>query len=574
MHRSSNRWPGEELARALRPLENRVMTRYGLESLRLALLWGLAAASAALALLWLYPLLPVYCAYGAGTAAALAVAGLRVHRRPDALAVVHVADGLGLDGDAVTAYRLLESGGADEWSRAAAVKGIAACKHAGANIAGIYPVVPAWRQWQGVALLAVLFVVLQVVPNPLVSYWAERQVRQEELRAAALIARQAVERVEDLQVNGENVLPEDVQKKLAGLPRDITKARNKQEAAGLLERARWQLDEARKMIPSTAGQDLNRLAETWGKMQGQQWKNLAAALKKNDAAAIDKAVADLAAALQNAGTEQKEKAAAAMFQGSGVVKDAFLRQALREAAGSVMDSGSQAAGAASGGAAGQGLAAAAGKLSGALAGMAEAAGAGSALGNSSESLAGLASSLSGTGGAMALAVGGTGSAGSINGPVGSGAGDSLPGEGAAAGGTGQGDGSGDNGGSGSGDGDGAGSGNGNGNGTGTGSGGNGSGGAGAGRSGGGLDLIYTPLLPGSEADPSRVAGQIRQGEQGTEINLESSPTTLGAVRPYSDVYGQYMAEAHDSLSRAPLPPDMEKLVWQYFSALGEANAEN
>jgi len=83
-----------------------------------------------------------------------------------------------------------------------------------------------------------------------------------------------------------------------------------------------------------------------------------------------------------------------------------------------------------------------------------------------------------------------------------------------------------------------------------------------------MNLIYTPFHPDGGVD-GQVQGQIREGEQGSEVALERSPTTLGAVRPYTEVYGQYMAEAQESLGRAPLPPDMEKLVWQYFNALNE-----
>jgi len=83
-----------------------------------------------------------------------------------------------------------------------------------------------------------------------------------------------------------------------------------------------------------------------------------------------------------------------------------------------------------------------------------------------------------------------------------------------------------------------------------------------------MNLIYTPFHPDGGVD-GQVQGQIREGEQGREVALERSPTALGAVRPYTEVYGQYMAEAQESLGRAPLPPDMEKLVWQYFNALNE-----
>ncbi|MDN5348245.1 MAG: hypothetical protein PWP65_1809 [Clostridia bacterium] len=51
------------------------------------------------------------------------------------------------------------------------------------------------------------------------------------------------------------------------------------------------------------------------------------------------------------------------------------------------------------------------------------------------------------------------------------------------------------------------------------------------------------------------------------MDLPVSPTDLGAVRPYSEVYAQYTGEARETLGRSPLPPTLENLVWRYFSSL-------
>lgn len=83
-----------------------------------------------------------------------------------------------------------------------------------------------------------------------------------------------------------------------------------------------------------------------------------------------------------------------------------------------------------------------------------------------------------------------------------------------------------------------------------------------------MNLIYTPFRPDGGVE-GQVSGQLRDGEQGTEVALDGGPTTLGELRPYTEVYGQYMAEAQQSLGRAPLPPEMENLVWQYFNTLTE-----
>ncbi|SFR14386.1 hypothetical protein [Desulfoscipio geothermicus] len=566
-----HRWPDPELARALQPLGGRVAARYWLESARLALLWGLAMAVAAVALVWLFPVLPPAVAAAGGGMAVLAAVALRVYRRPNALDVVRVADRLGLNGAAVTAFRVLEEGAADKWSRAAAVKGIAACRRAGADLALAYPLINNRRPWRDVALLAVLLVVFQVVPNPLATYWADRRAEQEALDAAALETSRVVERVKDLRVSGEDVLAGEIKRKLAGLPREIKNSADRREAANKLEQARWRLDEARKIIDPAVQQDLRRLADMWKKIDSRGLQNLAAALEQGNARAIDKAMRDLNQAIQEAGGDQRQKMAAALFRGAGAVDNPSLRRQLRDMAGAVLDNGSPAAGGTSGSGGGNGsgsssLAAATGALSGALSGMAEAAGAGTALGQASATLAALAHGLAGAGadGATALAAGDTGDVSDVTAAGdGTGSGGAADGNGGAAGGDNRG------GGNAGGSGDRGGPGNGNGSGGGTGAGGNGSGGAGAGQSGGGLDLVYTPLLPDGRANPSRVTGRLQQGEQGSQVGLDRSPTALGALRPYTEVYGQYMARAHESLSREPLPPDMEKLVWEYFSTLNE-----
>ena len=49
------------------------------------------------------------------------------------------------------------------------------------------------------------------------------------------------------------------------------------------------------------------------------------------------------------------------------------------------------------------------------------------------------------------------------------------------------------------------------------------------------------------------------------MELPNSPLSLGAVRPYDEVYGQYESAARQSLSRNPLPPSLQGLVQRYFS---------
>lgn len=567
-------WPDRELARALAPLGKKVMLRYWLESARLALLWGTAAALALLALsrLWLFSGFIAACF---GVAITLLVAGLRIYLSPDALTLISVADLTGLNGSAITAYRLLEQGAGTDWALAAKIENMIACKEMSPVLAAGYPVARR-KSWGGVLLLATMLLAYTFLPNPLASYWTSVRQEREALRLAAEEARNAVELVKDIKIKGNNVLPNDVKKQMESLPRDIKNSGDRQEAANKLEMARWQLDQAKAVMGSTAKKDLERLAADWGKKSGKEWQGLAGALQQGDPKEIDRAVQALEKAMQKAGDGERKQMAASLYSGAGAVSDPALRQALKDAAGAALDS-EQKTGEASGNAAGQGessLAAASGALSGALANAAQTASAGAALGSASASMAALASGLAGGGvsGNMGLASAGSGAMSGASGAAsGSGAasdaGSSGSGNGAGSGAGADGDGSG----SGQGGQNGSGSGNSNGNGSGVGNGGMGSGGSGAGKTGSGLNMVYTPFLSGG-GEKSQVAGQVRQGESGNEVSLESSPTTLGALRPYQEVYGQYMAEAHESISRAPLPPEMENLVWRYFSSLGDGTA--
>lgn len=556
-----NRWPDAELARALGPLARRVLARYWLESARLALIWGLALAGLAQALLWVRPVLsPSFAALAGGLAALIAVA-IRVYRRPDALAAVRVADLMGLDGSAVTAFRLLESGAEDPWSLAAAAGGLAACRGISPVLLRGYPVLPKWRSWTGVLLLAGVLAVNQLVPNPLTPYWEAAREQEEVLAAAALKARQALAGVEGLKIRDEYVLPDGVREKIGDLPREIERSGSRRDAANRLERAHWQLDEARAVVGDHAQQDLGRLAAAWGAMPGEEWQKLAGAMQRGSPEEIWRSAQDLTAAIEKAGPEERKKTAAALLGGSGAVRDSSLRRALREAAGAALGGGQAAGSPAGSGRSGQegpNLAAPAGDLAGALAGLSEAAGAASALGTASSGLAALAGSLAGS-------LAGAGSSGELKLAGNSGnSGEASPGAGAEGGGN---SGSGNSGNSGN-------SGSGGSQSSGTGQGGQGSGGSGAGRSGGGLNLVYTPFLPDGGGRDSLAPGELRRGDPGSEVELNSSPTTLGEVLPDSLVYGRYLAETHDSLSRAPLPPDLESLVWRYFSGLESERPEN
>ena len=404
LHNMRHAWPGRELNQALRPLARRVTLRYWLESARLALLWGLAVVGAVLVLLRLYPAFSPLIALVVGGAVVLAVGLLRFYRRPDALAVVWVVDELGLNGEAVTAFRLLETGAGDPWSREALNKGMAACAHFARGEQSRYPAVSRWRSWRDLALLAAVLLVLQVVPDHLGSYWAERKVEQQAMQAAAREARLAVEQINDLKVNGENILPEEVRKKLSDLPREVARAGDRNEAVAKLERARWELDGARAVIDPSARRDIQRLAEAWGSVDDQGWQDMAQALRSGEEEDIQKAMQELVQKMQADGDEPNLELAAAMFASAGMVENPALRKSLRDTAGAALSSGSSAGQSGDGSNPGQGnqnLAAAANSLADTLAGGAATASAGGALGSASSTLASVAQNLSGAGAAGA-----------------------------------------------------------------------------------------------------------------------------------------------------------------------------
>lgn len=421
------KWPGRELEQALAPLAGRVAQRYWLESARLALLWGLAATLAGLVLLRLYPAVSPVAVAAIGGVAVLAVLALRVFYRPDAMAVVRVADELELSGDAVTSFRLLESGAADPWSGAAVDRGVEACARLAREKQPGYSLVPYRRPWRDVALLAAALVVLQFVPDPMGSYWAERRAERQALRAAAAEAQQAVDLVRDLQVNGEAVLPEEVRQKLADLPREVARAGDRGQAAAMLERAGWELDGARAVVDPSANRDIQRLAEAWGGREEAEWSAMVDALQSGEREEIDRAVEGLADKLQAGAAEDKIDTAAALLAAASMVENPGLRRALREIAAAGLNnnsSGGQSGGGNSPGGGAQNLAAAADSLAGALAGAAASASAGGALGNASATMAALARKLTGDGsgaGGTQLAgnsVGSTGSGGNASGTTG------------------------------------------------------------------------------------------------------------------------------------------------------------
>lgn len=580
-------WPEARLAAALGPLARRVKARFALETVRLSLVWGLATAGAVLAFLYLTAMPdPAAWAGLAGVVAAGLVTGWRIRIRPDALDVVRIADGLGAGGRAITAFRLLNRPFRDPWVEVAVAEGLEAC--AALEQGNSYPVLPSWRSWQGVIVLATVFAVLVFLPNPLSSAWLGRRESWEALAEATRRAEAVVAQAEKLRVGEKELLPPVEKEELRSLVEDLRQSGTREEAAAALKAAAAILEEASTRAGPRAGEDLPYLAAALRDMPGQGWRELGEALGRGDARRIEEAAEALAAGLEKGGKEAREAAAMALLRQAEAVRDPGLRRGLREAARSLMHTGAPGG---EEGAAGQAMQV----LSASLSSLAAQAKATDSLARGAATLGAMARALSGGGNAMAVAaaagaVGGNpagiagaggnpAAAGGNPGGYGNGAGQGSTGGSGSGGATGGAAGSGtagnteSSGSSGSGGGNGEGSGSRQGDGGGKGTGGPGSGGHGAGTSGGGLQMVYAPFLLGGTGEKVQVSGEIREGEAGSEVTLRNSPLTLGKVRPYTEVYPRYRQEAQESLVQAPLPPALEDLVWKYFTSLEPGQPE-
>ena len=57
------------------------------------------------------------------------------------------------------------------------------------------------------------------------------------------------------------------------------------------------------------------------------------------------------------------------------------------------------------------------------------------------------------------------------------------------------------------------------------------------------------------------------GANGAGVDLPEGPLTVGAVRPYNQVYAEYAQEARQSAARQSLPANVQTLVDRYFGAI-------
>ncbi|HSO57842.1 MAG TPA: hypothetical protein VLQ66_06355 [Paenisporosarcina sp.] len=100
-------------------------------------------------------------------------------------------------------------------------------------------------------------------------------------------------------------------------------------------------------------------------------------------------------------------------------------------------------------------------------------------------------------------------------------------------------------------------------------------GQGQGQSAGGLqggqgsgsrDLLSVPSRLGGASDSTVDSGKIGEGSSAEEQE-SAVPVTKGTVRPYGDVIGSYKDSYLKSSERLQLPPDLQRIVQDYFSSI-------
>ena len=91
-------------------------------------------------------------------------------------------------------------------------------------------------------------------------------------------------------------------------------------------------------------------------------------------------------------------------------------------------------------------------------------------------------------------------------------------------------------------------------------------GNGAGSGQGNRELLSIPARIGGNGETAVDEGELSEGETGS---FEEGPVHAerGSVRPYREVVGSYSDSYFSSADRMKLPPDLQKIVEQYFSAI-------
>lgn len=91
-------------------------------------------------------------------------------------------------------------------------------------------------------------------------------------------------------------------------------------------------------------------------------------------------------------------------------------------------------------------------------------------------------------------------------------------------------------------------------------------GNGTGSGQGNRELLSIPSRIGGNGETAVDGGELSEGETGS---YEEGPVDAerGSMRPYGEVVGSYSESYFSSAERMKLPPDLQKIVEQYFSAI-------
>ncbi|MGB5945468.1 MAG: hypothetical protein WBG45_05190, partial [Paenisporosarcina sp.] len=83
---------------------------------------------------------------------------------------------------------------------------------------------------------------------------------------------------------------------------------------------------------------------------------------------------------------------------------------------------------------------------------------------------------------------------------------------------------------------------------------------------GSRDLLSVPSRLGGSSDSTVDSGKMGEGSSAEEQE-SAVPVTKGTVRPYGDVIGSYKDSYLKSSDRLQLPPDLQRIVQDYFSSI-------
>lgn len=83
---------------------------------------------------------------------------------------------------------------------------------------------------------------------------------------------------------------------------------------------------------------------------------------------------------------------------------------------------------------------------------------------------------------------------------------------------------------------------------------------------GNRNLLTVPSRIGGSGEVTVDEGELGEGEAANEQE-GAVPAEQGTVRPYEDVIGSYSESYFSSADRLELPPDLRKVVEEYFSSI-------